>query len=63
MVTGARGDGYGGADLDAVVREAGVPALRRGLGTLGDMDASGPGPSAGAEKGDATGGVVVLEDF
>jgi hypothetical protein len=34
MVTGARGEGYSEADLTAVLREAGVRALRRALGTL-----------------------------
>lgn len=64
MVTGARGEGYSGADLAAVLREAGVRALRRALGTLEEMDASGPGLCAGAEKDDVAGGVVVLvEDF
>ena len=31
------GDGYSGADLAALVREAGVVALRRTLGSLDDM--------------------------
>jgi ribosome biogenesis ATPase len=66
MITGARGDGYSGADLAAVVREAGVRALRRALGNLEEMDASGFGPHVGdgAEKDATAGGVVVLvEDF
>jgi ribosome biogenesis ATPase len=64
MVTGARGEGYSGADLAAVVREAGVRALRRALGPLEEMDGSGPGSCAGVEKDDVAGGVVVLvEDF
>jgi AAA+ lid domain len=64
MVTGARGKGYSGADLTAVLREAGVRALRRALGTVEEMDASGPGLCAGVEKDNAASGVVVLvEDF
>jgi ribosome biogenesis ATPase len=79
MVRGPNGDGYSGADLAALVREAGVRALRRALGTLEEMDSRpGPGPSGGAgaaavnadadagEKKDAVGAVgavVLLEDF
>ncbi|KAG6329999.1 hypothetical protein ID866_9091 [Astraeus odoratus] len=33
-----RGDGYSGADIAAVVREAGVVALKRVLGSLDEMD-------------------------
>lgn len=33
MVRGERGEGYSGADLAALVREAGVRALCRALGT------------------------------
>ena len=45
-----RGDGYSGADLAAVVREAGVLALRRTLGTLEEMDGGlGEEGSAGGE--------------
>jgi ribosome biogenesis ATPase len=77
MVGGPKGDGYSGADLAALVREAGVRALRRALGTLEEMD-SGPGPSSGGgvgaaavdadagagERKDAEGAAVVLfEDF
>lgn len=36
-----RGEGYSGADLAAVVREAGVVALRRTLGALDQMEADG----------------------
>jgi ribosome biogenesis ATPase len=55
MVSGERGEGYSGADLAALVREAGVTALRRALGTLRDMD---EGPERGAE-----GVLVLVEDF
>lgn len=49
MVRGPKGDGYSGADLAALVREAGVRALRRALGTLEEMDSRPcPGPSGGA---------------
>jgi len=53
MVRGDRGEGYSGADLAALVREAGVRALRRALGTLEEMVDVGGGPAA-AEK-DAAG--------
>ncbi|KZT73524.1 ribosome biogenesis ATPase RIX7 [Daedalea quercina L-15889] len=43
-----RGEGYSGADLAAVVREAGVVALRRALGALEQMEADGEA-SVGAE--------------
>ncbi|EIM90706.1 AAA-domain-containing protein [Stereum hirsutum FP-91666 SS1] len=36
-----RGEGYSGADLAAVVREAGVLALRKTLGTLAMMESGG----------------------
>ncbi|KAN0113732.1 P-loop containing nucleoside triphosphate hydrolase protein [Russula decolorans] len=42
MVRGPNGDGYSGADLAALVREAGVRALRRALGPLERME-SHPG--------------------
>ena len=58
MVGGERGEGYSGADLAALVREAGVRALRRALGTLREMDEGPDGP----EK-DAEGVVVLVEDF
>ena len=49
MVSGPKGDGYSGADLAALVREAGVRALRRALGTLEEMDSCPrPDPSGGA---------------
>jgi len=73
MVRGPNGDGYSGADLAALVREAGVRALRRALGTLEEMESrpghsSGGGPAAAAvgagERKDAEGAaVVLLEDF
>ena len=37
-VVGERCDGFSGADLAALVREAGVVALKRTLGALNDMD-------------------------
>ena len=58
MVRGERGEGYSGADLAALVREAGVRALRRALGTLREMDEGPVGPERGAE-----GVVVLVEDF
>lgn len=42
-----RCDGYSGADLAALVREAGVMALKRTLGALDEMD---EGSSAGGPK-------------
>lgn len=39
-----RCDGYSGADLAAVVREAGVVALRRTLGALDTMEDAGAAP-------------------
>jgi ribosome biogenesis ATPase len=67
MVGGPKGDEFSGADLAALVREAGVRALRRALGTLEDMDGRF-GPSGGAddevgERRDAEGVVVLFEDF
>lgn len=46
-----RGEGYSGADLAAVVREAGVLALRKTLGTLAMME-SGGATSASAMRTD-----------
>ena len=73
LVGGPKGDGYSGADLAALVREAGVRALRRALGTLEEMDScprpdpsvdAGAGAGAGAgERKDAEGTVVLFEDF
>ena len=37
-VVGERCDGFSGADLAALIREAGVVALKRTLGALDDMD-------------------------
>ena len=74
MVGGPKGDGYSGADLAALVREAGVRALRRALGTtLEEMDLR-PGSSSGGaggaaadagERKDAEGErtLVLFEDF
>jgi ribosome biogenesis ATPase len=59
MIAGARGEGYSGADLAALVREAGVRALRRALGTLEEMDEGGSGSGAGVGMGV----VVLVEDF
>jgi len=47
-----RGDGYSGADLAAVVREAGIMALKRTLGTLME----------GGEAG-ATAAMIETQDF
>ncbi|KAI9451045.1 hypothetical protein BJY52DRAFT_1215216 [Lactarius psammicola] len=58
MVGGERGEGNGGADLAALVREAGVIALRRALGTLREMDDGPSCPESGPE-----GVVVLVEDF
>jgi ribosome biogenesis ATPase len=75
MVGGPKGDGYSGADLAALVREAGVRALRRALGTLEEMESlPGPDPSGASsaavdagvgagERKDAEGTVVLFEDF
>ena len=57
MIAGARGEGYSGADLAALVREAGVRALRRALSTLEETDEGGSGSGAGV------GVVVLVEDF
>ena len=48
-----RCDGYSGADLAAIVREAGVVALKRTLGTLDDLDGGDSVPTV----------VVRSEDF
>lgn len=58
MVGSERCEGYSGADLAALVREAGVRALRRALGTLREMDEGPAGPETGTE-----GVVVLVEDF
>jgi ribosome biogenesis ATPase len=67
MVVGTRGEGYSGADLAAVVREAGVRALRRALGTLEEMDegqsAAGVGLEVVVGSSDRGGVVVAVEDF
>jgi len=46
-------DGYSGADLAALVREAGVNALRRTLGAIDEMDENAESPTV----------LVGLEDF
>jgi ribosome biogenesis ATPase len=64
MVAGAQGEGFSGADLAAVVREAGVRALRRALGTLEEMDEAGLGLEVAVVGSSDGGGVVVaVEDF
>jgi len=68
IVRGERGDGYSGADLAALVREAGVRALRRALGTLEEMEGPGGGmavaeAAAAAKEKDAAGVMVLVEDF
>lgn len=50
-------EGYSGADLAALVREAGVAALRRALGTLDAMETSG---NAGQEDVKV---LVQVDDF
>jgi ribosome biogenesis ATPase len=61
MVGGLKGDGYSGADLAALVREAGVRALRRALGTLEEMN-SRPGPGPGPSSGGGVGAAAVNAD-
>ncbi|KAI0318605.1 P-loop containing nucleoside triphosphate hydrolase protein [Amylostereum chailletii] len=56
-----RGDGCSGADLAAVVREAGVLALRRTLGPLEDMD-EGVAGEEGEEGEDVRVGVHDFEN-
>lgn len=55
-----RGEGYSGADLAAVVREAGVVALRRTLGALDQME---QGAGEGETAGEETRIVVGVQDF
>lgn len=52
-----KGDGYSGADLAALIREAGVVALRRTLGALDEMENEGV---AGLST---TKVVVTIQDF
>lgn len=47
-----RGDGYSGADLAALVREAGVTALKRTLGVLDDMAEDAPSPKVSVSSAD-----------
>jgi ribosome biogenesis ATPase len=74
MVGSTHGEGYSGADLAALVREAGVRALRRALGNLEEMDEGrrseggpphGPNAEAGGDGKGGPGGVVMVlvEDF
>ena len=56
-------EGYSGADLAALVREAGVVALKRTLGALDAMEAEGI-PGQGKGKGEELERVLVsAEDF
>ncbi|KAF9230964.1 P-loop containing nucleoside triphosphate hydrolase protein [Melanogaster broomeanus] len=54
-----RCEGYSGADLAAVIREAGVAALRRVLGSLESMDEE----SEGGSERERPRILVMLEDF
>ena len=68
---GPKGDDYSGADLAALVRESGVRALRRALGTLEEMEgrlgsADGAVAAADDDAGEGMevkGMVVLFEDF
>jgi ribosome biogenesis ATPase len=66
VVRGPKGDGYSGADLAALVREAGVRALRRASDTLEEMNSRpSPGPSssgAGAAAAAAAAAAAVDPD-
>lgn len=44
LLVSERCDGYSGADLAALVREAGVTALKRTLGVIADLDDGAPSP-------------------
>lgn len=71
MMESPKGDDYSGADLAALVREAGVRALRRALGTLEEMEgrlcpADGAVAAADDDAGEGKevrGMVVLFEDF
>ncbi|KAH9983302.1 P-loop containing nucleoside triphosphate hydrolase protein [Russula vinacea] len=70
MMSGPNGNDYSGADLAALVREAGVRALRRALGPLEEMDGHSGGAVVVAgdddpagERKDVEGVVVLFEDF
>ena len=52
-------DGFSGADLSALAREAGVVALRRILGAFNENDST----DAGGDMGSTADVVVTLEDF
>ena len=56
------GEGYSGADLAAVVREAGVVALRRTLGALDQMEQT-RAPGEGESSAEETRIVVGVQDF
>jgi ribosome biogenesis ATPase len=53
-----QGHGYSGADIAALVREAGVVALRRTLGALDDME-----DEESAARSSTTKVVVTVQDF
>ncbi|KAI1792169.1 ribosome biogenesis ATPase RIX7 [Ganoderma leucocontextum] len=55
-------EGYSGADLAALVREAGVAALKRTLGALDAMEAEG-GPQQEQQQGQVGRMLVSAEDF
>lgn len=58
LVRSARCEGYSGADLASLVREAGVVALRRTLGTFDAMNNSTPDAMDGGDEI-----IVGLNDF
>lgn len=60
LVKSVKCDGYSGADLAALVREAGVSALRRTLGTLSVIDSTHPNDIGRSEVEEI---IVCLDDF
>lgn len=60
LVKSQKCDGYSGADLAALVREAGVATLRRTLGALDVLDSSSHMTTNGQEEGEI---VVCVDDF
>lgn len=60
LVRSVRCDGYSGADLAALVREAGVFALRRTLGTLSVIDSAHANDTGGSEDDEI---LVCFDDF
>ena len=50
MVCGKRREGYSGADLAALAREAGVRMLRRAFGTLCETNEGPAGPERLVEE-------------